>query len=217
MHPLSLGTPNQPLRSVLLLGAHCDDIEIGCGGTILRLIREYPNLSVHWVVFSSDVEREREARKSASAFLEGAAKAEVIVKEFRISFFPYVATEIKGYFEDLKRTVQPDIVFTHGRSDLHQDHRTLAELTWNTFRNHLILEYEIAKYEGDLGHPNFFVPLSAEDCARKVKLLCDYFPSQSDKHWFTPETFYALLRLRGIECNSPNGYAEAFHCRKSIF
>jgi LmbE family N-acetylglucosaminyl deacetylase len=216
MHKLTLGSGASGLRSVLFIGAHCDDIEIGCGGTLLRLLSEYRELSVHWVVFSSNERRAAEARRSAEDFLTDVRSKTIIIKEFRNSFFPYVGAEIKEYFEQLMREVTPDVIFTHRRADVHQDHRTLAELTWNSFRDHLILEYEIAKYEGDLGHPNFFVPLSRETCERKIDIITNTFASQNDKRWFSRDTFLALLRLRGIECNSPSGYAEAFHCRKLI-
>jgi LmbE family N-acetylglucosaminyl deacetylase len=207
-----LGRPGSPLR-ILCLGAHSDDIEIGCGGTLLRLLDERPGSSVHWVVFSSNAERELEARVSASAFLQRAGGSTIDVHAFRESFLPMVATDVKERFEALK-PVAPEVVFTHRLEDRHQDHRTIAELTWNTFRDHLIIEYEIPKYEGDLGLPNLFVPLSADTAKRKVDLLMRHFPSQLSRSWFTPETFLALMRLRGIECNASEGVAEAFTARK---
>jgi len=211
---LSLG-PSQkaPLR-VLCLGAHSDDIEIGCGGTILRLLRERPGMQVYWVVFSSGPERDHEARRSASLFLKGAKRPMVIIKDFRDSFFPAMASEIKEFFEQLKTEFAPDVIFTHHRNDLHQDHRTICELTWNTFRNHFILEYEIPKYDGDLGSPNVFVPLDRPVCGRKVKNILDSFKTQRDKQWFTGETFLGLLRIRGVESKAPGGLAEAFYGRK---
>ena len=212
MLPTVLGREGAPLR-ILCLGAHPDDIEIGAGGTLLRLLAERPDSSVTWVVFSGEPVREREARTSASAFLAGAA-AEVIVQGFRESYFPNVASDIKDFFETLKRRDAPDVVFTHRREDLHQDHRTIAELTWNTFRDHLILEYEIAKYEGDLGQPNLFVPLTDALARRKIELLLRHFPSQSGRSWFRAGTFEALMRLRAVECNAPDGFAEGFHGRK---
>jgi len=207
--------PGQPLR-LLALGAHSDDIEIGAGGTILRLLKEHRRVEVCWVAFCATPLRRQEAEDSAAAFLRPAAKRIIIVKDFRDGFFPFIGAEIKDYFEELKRQFTPDVVFTHFRSDRHQDHRTISDLTWNTFRNHLILEYEIPKYDGDAGQPNFFIPLSKTICQKKLKLLRQGFPSQRDNHWFTDETFRSLLRLRGIECNSPSGYAEAFHCRKVV-
>jgi LmbE family N-acetylglucosaminyl deacetylase len=200
---------------ILCLGSHSDDIEIGCGGTILRLLSSNPNLEVVWVVFSSSKEREREARKSAELFLGHAKRKEVIVNDFRDGFFPFDGPKIKEFFEGLKR-VSPDLILTHSRKDAHQDHRQIAELTWNTFRNHLILEYEIPKYDGDLGQPSVFVPLESDVCNRKVDYLMEAFESQRAKRWFQRDTFLALLRLRGMECNSPSGYAEAFYCRKLV-
>jgi LmbE family N-acetylglucosaminyl deacetylase len=204
-----------PLR-ILCLGAHCDDIEIGCGGTILRFLAERPGSAVDWVVFASTPEREQEARASAAEFLAGTAEPNIIVKSFRESYFPYVASEVKDYFEELKRTVQPDIVFSHHRHDVHQDHRLVAELTWNTFRSHLIFEYEIPKYEGDLGTPNLFVPLSRAAADRKVELILKHFASQATRTWFRADTFHGLMSIRGVECNAPEARAEAFHLRKIL-
>ncbi len=211
------GKSNAPYR-VLCLGAHSDDIEIGCGGTILRLIAEHGNLHFYWVVFSSTPEREREARKAAELFLKGARHRTVIVKDFRNSFFPFVGTGIKEYFESLKSQISPDLIFTHYRDDLHQDHRLLSQLTWNTFRNHLILEYEIPKYDGDLGTPNCYVDLVEATCRKKIRCLLSAFRSQREENsWFTQDTFWALLRLRGIESNARGRYAEAFYGRKLVF
>jgi LmbE family N-acetylglucosaminyl deacetylase len=207
--------PGDGLR-VLCLGAHGDDIELGCGGTMLRLAAEHPGLSVCWVVLSASGPRRGEAVASAAEFLRGAAETRVVVKEFRDGFFPYVGGEIKGYFEQLKREVDPDLILTHCRHDLHQDHRLVCELTWNTFRDHLILEYEIAKYDGDLGSPNLFVDLDEAFCHKKGQLLRRHFGSQRDKDWFAEDTFLALARLRGVESRAPSRYAEAFYCRKVI-
>jgi LmbE family N-acetylglucosaminyl deacetylase len=201
---------------ILCLGAHSDDIEIGCGGTILELLRTRRNLEFHWVVFSSGPEREREARRSAELFLKGAAAKNVSILSFRNSFFPFQGTDIKEFFEDLKSGPSPDLILTHTRDDLHQDHRVINQLTWNTWRNHLILEYEIPKYDGDLGAPNFFVPFNQKISARKIKYLMDCFRTQRDKHWFTKDTFQGLMRLRGVEANSPGKYAEAFYSRKLV-
>jgi LmbE family N-acetylglucosaminyl deacetylase len=202
---------------VLCLGAHSDDIEIGCGATIRRLIREYPNLRVHWVVFGSKGVRTEEALKSAEKILADVEDKKIIVKGFRDSFFPYIGTEVKEYFEEIKGEMEPDIIFTHYGKDFHQDHRLLSELTWNTFRNHFILEYEIPKYDGDLGSPNFFVHLDESICQWKAEHLMLHFKTQLGRHWFTNDTFLGLLRLRGIESKSPGGYAEAFHCRKVTY
>src|SRR6266481_9944191 len=188
-----------PLK-ILCLGSHSDDIEIGCGGSVLRLLSSYANLEFVWVIFSSNKEREREARASAELFLKGAKQKEIIVKDFRDGFFPFYGSEIKSFFEGLKST-SPDLIFAHNRKDAHQDHRLIAELTWNTFRNHFILEYEIPKYDGDLGQPSLFLPVAYELCEQKVRYLMDAFESQRSKHWFQPETFFALMRLRGMECN----------------
>jgi LmbE family N-acetylglucosaminyl deacetylase len=202
---------------ILCLGAHSDDIEIGCGGTILRLISEYPQLCVYWVVFGSDQIRAEEALKSANALLAPVAEKTVIIKGFRDSFFPYVGSEIKEYFEAFRSEYSPDVIFTHYRDDRHQDHRLISDLTWNTFRDHFILEYEIPKYDGDLGSPNFFFHLNEQICQRKVQHLLSYFKTQTDRSWFTEDTFLALLRLRGVEARSPVKYAEAFYCRKLTF
>jgi LmbE family N-acetylglucosaminyl deacetylase len=214
---LALNLPQNGIApfKILCLGSHSDDIEIGCGGTVLRLLSGNPNLEVVWVVFSSNKEREREARKSAELFLAQAKQKEIIVNDFRDGFFPFDGPKIKEFFEGLKK-VSPDLILTHNRKDAHQDHRQIAELTWNTFRNHLILEYEIPKYDGDLGQPSVFVPLESDVCNRKVDYLMEAFESQRTKCWFQKDTFFALLRLRGMECNAPSGYAEAFYCRKLV-
>ena len=201
---------------ILCLGAHSDDIEIGCGGTILRWLDEYASTEVYWVVLGASGERTAEAIRSAELFLANAGKKEVVVKDFRDGYFPYVGAEIKDFFEDLKQRYSPDIVLTHCREDMHQDHRLISELTWNTFRNHLILEYEVVKYEGDLGAPNFFVHLTDATARRKIRALLECFPSQRDKSWFTEDTFSSILRLRGIECRAPSGFAEAFRGRKLV-
>ncbi len=172
------------------------------------------NVEVFWVVFSSGAEREREARDSADLFLKQAGRSKVIVKTFRDGFFPYDGAKIKEFFEELKKQTNPDVVFTHYRQDRHQDHRTISDLTWNTWRQHLVLEYEIPKYDGDLGSPNCFVALPKDICQRKIKHICDVFQTQSNKAWLTEDTFLAMLRLRGVECAAPEKYAEAFYCRK---
>lgn len=206
----------QDARRVLCLGAHCDDIEIGCGGTVLRLLKENPDVNIDWVVLSSDELRARETCGSAERFLGPTLASKINIQQFCNGFFPYVGADIKTFFESLKSRGAPDLIFTHTRDDRHQDHRVVSDLTWNTFRNHLILEYEIPKYDGGLGSPNFFVPLDKDFCQQKADILMDSYASQRDKQWFTPETFFALARLRGIECNAPSGYAEAFYARKVV-
>jgi LmbE family N-acetylglucosaminyl deacetylase len=198
-------------RRLLVIGCHPDDIEIGCGGALLAWIRARSDLEVTWVVLSASGDRTDEAKAGAEAFLRDAAHADVRVHEFRDGFLPYAGEAVKEAFEELKG-VRPDVVFTHTRHDLHQDHRLAAELTWNTFRDHLILEYEIPKYDGDFGSRNVYVPLAEEIVEEKVRLLRTHYPTQSTKHWFDDELFRGLLRLRGMECASR--YAEAFVCRK---
>jgi LmbE family N-acetylglucosaminyl deacetylase len=202
---------------VLCIGCHSDDIEIGCGGTILQMLARNRNLDITWIVFSSGgSEREKEARKSAELFLQKARTKEVMIKGFRDSFFPFEGAAIKDAFEAELKGKAPDLVFTQNRKDAHQDHRLIAELTWNTFRNHLVLEYEIPKYDGDLGQPNVFMPLEEESYKNKVAYLMGAFATQRAKNWFEPETFLSLMRLRGMECNAPSGYAEAFYGRKLV-
>jgi LmbE family N-acetylglucosaminyl deacetylase len=204
------------VRQVLCLGAHCDDIEIGAGGSLIELSQRLPNAHFRWVVFSSDDEREAETR-AAAARVHGSASHTVEVMRIRGSYFPSEFAALKDAIESVKQGPTPDLVLTHRLEDRHQDHRTVAELTWNTFRRHSILEYEIPKYEGDLGQPNFYMPLSAATAEAKVRMLMDCFPSQRQRAWFTPDLFQAQLRLRGMECNAPSGMAEAFHGRKLIF
>jgi LmbE family N-acetylglucosaminyl deacetylase len=217
MLPLQLSKKARGNYGVLCLGAHSDDIEIGCGGSILEMLRHSRNLDFHWVVFSSGHQRTQEARDSAGLFLKGAAGKNVVVHDFRNGYFPTVMADIKDYFEELKKEISPDLIFTHTRHDLHQDHRVLNQLTWNTWRNNLILEYEIPKYDGDLGTPNFYVPFDEKVGARKVKYLMECFGTQRDKHWFTPDTFHGLMRIRGLEVNSPGRFAEGFYARKLLF
>jgi LmbE family N-acetylglucosaminyl deacetylase len=203
-------------RRILCLGAHSDDIEIGIGGTLLKLAEQVTDLEICWVVFSAPGPRADEASRSANDFLGGVANKQVNIGSFRESYFPSEWPSIKDWFEQIKAKFDPDIVFTHYRDDRHQDHRVLSDLAWNTFRNHLILEYEILKYDGDLGTPNTFIPLSEQHCARKIELLLKHFKTQSTKHWFTSDTFEAMHRIRGIECASATGRAEAFYCRKLV-
>jgi LmbE family N-acetylglucosaminyl deacetylase len=204
------------VKRVLCLGAHGDDIEIGCGGTILSLIEKSNRIEFYWLVLSANPERAKEARRSARAFLGRARKKTVVVKSFRDGFLPYLGPPVKECFEELKKVFTPDVIFTHCRHDLHQDHRLVCELTWNTFRDHLILEYEIPKYDADLRSPNFFVSLSEAHARKKVKSLMRYFTTQQNKQWFSEELFYGLMRLRATEVASPTRYAEAFYCRKML-
>ena len=207
---------SEPTR-VLALGAHPDDIEIGCGGTILRLIAERRGLEVLWVVFGATAERAAEARASAGAFLSGVATARVVVRDYRDGFLPYSGAAVKDEFEALKREFSPDVVFTHYRDDRHQDHRLVSELTWNTWRDHFILEYEIPKYDGDFGSPNFFAALPKATLDRKISLVMQHFPSQAGKPWFTADLFQAVARIRGMEVAAPERLAEGFYCRKARF
>jgi LmbE family N-acetylglucosaminyl deacetylase len=202
--------------TLLCLGAHPDDIEIGCGGTVLRICREHPGTTVHWVVLGAHGPREEEALAGAQRFKAQAAGGETMVKALRDGFFPYVGAELKEYFEELKALGTPDLVFTHHRSDRHQDHRVVSDLTWNTWRDHVILEYEVPKWDGDLGVPNAFVPLSRAGAEEKAQAILATFSSQRGRPWFTADTFLGLMRLRGNECRAPDGFAEAFHARKLL-
>lgn len=212
---LELSMKSSGPLTILCLGAHSDDIEIGCGGTLLHLGQRDLKLKFHWVVFSAAGKRGEEARKGAELFTADCDK-EVFVKEYRDGFLPYRGAEIKEFFEALKGRINPDLIFTHWQGDAHQDHRLVCELTWNTFRDHLILEYEIPKYDGDMGRPNVFVPLETPLYQRKVDNLCETFESQREKPWFQRETFLGLMRLRGMESNAPSGFAEAFYARKLV-
>jgi LmbE family N-acetylglucosaminyl deacetylase len=209
------GKRSQELK-ILCLGSHSDDIEIGCGGTILRLAEQYPGCVFHWVVFSAVGVRADEAQHAAVLFAGPDRLKGPLLQKFPDGFLPFVGADVKAVFEELKQSFSPDLVFTHNRRDAHQDHRLIAELTWNTFRDHLILEYEIPKYDGDLGQPNLFVPLSPELFQKKVRFITEAFQSQHVKHWFQENTFLSLMRLRGMECNAPSGYAEAFYSRKLV-
>lgn len=216
MLPLLLGPAEASPARVLAIGAHPDDIEIGCAGTILKLIEDGAVSEIRWVVLSGDSERSQEAERSARELLEGVSHSEIVIADFPDGFFPYEGKRIKDFFEGLKADFSPDVVFTHQRGDLHQDHRISCELTWNTFRDHLILEYEVPKYDGDMSAPNTFVPLPERLSRRKIDHLMDHFASQRSKRWFREDLFSGLLRLRGMECNSPSAHAEAFFCRKAV-
>jgi LmbE family N-acetylglucosaminyl deacetylase len=215
MMALSPPRTGAPLR-LLCLGAHCDDIEIGCGATILDLIASGTAVEVSWCVVGSTPQRALEAKACAAAFLKGAAAAHVDVQAFRDGHFPWQGSAIKEWFESLKALPRPDLIFTHTRDDRHQDHREVCGLTWNTFRDHLILEYEIPKWDGDLGRPAVYQTVSEAALERKVDLLHRHYPTQSGKHWFDRDTFRGLARLRGLECNSPSRFAEAFHAPKLL-
>ena len=217
MLPLLLSPQTQTLLKVLCLGAHADDIEIGSGGMILRLAEEVPGLAVRWVVFSGVGPRKVEAESSAAAFLDGIRQKHIEVLDFRDGYFPFQGTDIKNYFEALKHDFNPSLILTHWRGDAHQDHRLVAELTHNTFRDHLVLEYEIPKYDGDLGNPAFFVPLTKAQVRHKLKIIGKHFRSQRGRSWFSDETFLAMARVRGIGCNAADGLAEAFYARKIVF
>jgi LmbE family N-acetylglucosaminyl deacetylase len=208
--------PLNSVRRLLCLGAHSDDIEIGAGGTLLKLAGQTPDLEVWWVVFSAPGSRAEEAQRSADEFLSGVSRKRVKIGSFRESYFPSEWPAIKDWFNEIKAEFDPQVVFTHYRDDRHQDHRVLSDLAWNTFRNHLILEYEILKYDGDLGCPNLFVPVSQDVSNRKIEALLKHFKTQLSKHWFTRDTFEAMHRIRGIECASSSGRAEAFYCRKLV-
>ena len=207
--------PNQHLK-ILCIGAHSDDIEIGCGGSILRFLSEYKDVEVYWAVLGSNGKRDKEVIGSANKFLANAKKKKIIIKNFKNSYFPYVGGEIKKFFEKNLKKISPEIIFTHYRNDLHQDHRIVSDLTWNTFRDHHILEYEIIKYDGDIGTPNFYVHLSNEVCREKIEIISESFKTQRNKDWFTKDSFYSILRVRGIESRAPEKFAEGFYCRKII-
>jgi LmbE family N-acetylglucosaminyl deacetylase len=212
---LALGDAGiEQVHNVLLLGAHPDDIELGCGGTVLNLVRRRPDLRVRWVVFSGTTERADEARASADAFLAGVADTDVVVHGFSDRFFPAEYAQLKHAVAAAGRDFEPDLILTHQPGDLHQDHRLVAELTLNAFRDHLILGYEVPKYDGDLGRPNVFVDLDRDVVEDKAALLAKHFPSQRGRDWFDDETFRAILRLRGVECHASQGFAEAFYGRK---
>jgi LmbE family N-acetylglucosaminyl deacetylase len=204
------------VQRILCVGAHSDDIEIGCGGTVLALLMAHPGIEVDWIVLSALGDRAIEARRSAERFLSSAVRATIRIQEFRERFFPYIGIEIKDYFDALSKDVQPDLVFCHVKDDRHQDHKLVSELVENTFRDHLILQYEIPKYDGDLRTPNVYVGLTEEVLERKVRYLMQAFPTQTSRYWFTEDVFRGLARIRGIESRAPGGFAEGFHCRKLL-
>ena len=216
MNPLRFSARTDCPPTILFLGAHCDDIEIGCGGTVLRLREALPEAEIRWLIFSSNEVRRREALESADRFLGEESRDSIRIESFRDGYLPYSGAQVKDVFEDVKREVSPDLIFTHYRHDLHQDHRLVNELTWNTWRNHMILEYEIPKYDGDLGQPNVFVAVSADQVKRKIEIVLKAFSTQASKSWFDADTLSAILRLRGVESNAPERYAEAFYAPKLL-
>lgn len=203
--------------SILCLGAHCDDIDIGCGGALLALLDTHPGIDVTWVAFSAHGERAEELQRSARRFLRKAATARVLTYDHRDGFLPAHFSAVKENFETLKELPSPALIFTHRRDDRHQDHRLIGELTWNTFRDHMILEYEVPKYEGDLATPSAYIGLKPAQVERKIRILLDAYSSQRTKRWFTADTFRGLMRLRGIESGAPSGWAEGFHANKVLF
>lgn len=215
MLPLSLASGAAP--RVLCLGAHCDDIDLGCGGTLLRLREAHPEIEIRWEIFCSDERRAREALASAEHFLGGRSEGRVTIGTFRDGFLPWQGAAVKDRFEKLKAEPRPDLIFTHARHDLHQDHRLVCELTWNTFRDHLILEYEIPKWDGDLSTPGSYVALDESHVEEKIAILLESYPSQREKSWFEADTFRGLMRLRGVECGAPGRFAEGFFARKWLF
>jgi LmbE family N-acetylglucosaminyl deacetylase len=217
MWQLGLDGPGGRAPRVLCVGAHCDDIEIGCAGTLLVLRQRWPEIEIRWLILSSDERRRGEAEAGARRVLGDAARERVLFGKFRDGFLPWEGGAVKEFFEQAKRQGDFDLILTHQRTDLHQDHRIACELTWNTWRDQLILEYEIPKYDGDLGRPNAFVPLEREQLETKIAILHDVYASQRGKAWFTADTFRGLARLRGVESNAPSGFAEAFHAPKLVF
>ena len=213
MVPLALCPRAGDPLAILCLGAHADDIEIGAGGAVLTLLERYPGSRVLWVVFSATPRRTEEARCSAAVFLEGAGSAEVAVHDFQDGFFPSEFRPMKQVFEGMK-AFSPDLVLTHHKADYHQDHGVIAELTWNTFRDHLILEYEVPKYDPDLANPNVFIPLTHQIADAKISALLAHFPSQRSRRWFARETFLAMMRIRGVQAAASSGLAEGFYAPK---
>jgi LmbE family N-acetylglucosaminyl deacetylase len=202
------------IRRLLCLGAHSDDIEIGAGATVLRVVRENSDVEVTWCVLSGNETRQDEARAGAEHILGSRTARSIVLKDFTDSYFPEQRQKIKQFFEQSLKSTDPDLILTHARADAHQDHRVVNELTWNTFRAHQIWEYEIPKWDGDIIQPNLYVPVDPEDVTTKITVLREVFASQRSKHWFDEETFRGLLRIRGLESNTR--YAEAFVARKFV-
>ena len=219
MQSLDLTKSQKGRLDVLCIGAHCDDIEIGCGGTLLALQRRYPGCRVHWLILTSVPARRSEALAAAQALVKPACRGETLVCDFPDGMLPGHLVQVKERFEAFKALIAggPDLILTHHGLDRHQDHSLVSQVTWQTFREHMIWEYEIPKYDGDLLTPNLYVPVSATAAARKVRVIVKAFASQRGKSWFTADNLLAMLRLRGLECRSPSGFAEGFHCRKLVF
>lgn len=216
MQPLILTNKADEPLNILCLGAHCDDIEIGCGGTLLKLLDSNRSANVYWQIFSSTPARRQEAVSGANKICEKARSLQTNILDFRDGYLPYTGSAVKEAMEEVKQDFSPDLILTHFRHDLHQDHRMISELTWNTFRNHQILEYEIPKWDGDLGSPNTFVTLEKTHAKEKISILQDVYNSQHSKEWFTDDLFWSIMRIRGMECNSESGLAEAFYTRKTV-
>ena len=213
---LSLGPGKEDGLNLLCLGAHCDDIEIGCGGALLALQDKYSINTIRWEVFASTPARKKEAEAAAHSFVDSKSSLQLSIHSYRDAFLQESWSDIKEDFEGIKQSFQPDLILTHFGQDKHQDHRLISELTWNTFRNHLILEYEIPKYDGDLGQPQIFIPVTDGQAQKKVDILMDAYLSQAGKHWFEADTFLSLMRLRGLECGGEQKYAEGFYLRKGM-
>jgi len=206
--------PDRP--EILCIGAHCDDIEIGCSGTVLRLLDAHPDIHITWLILTGNADRQAEAKASAINLI-GADRVELVFHGFRDGYLPYIGETVKEAFEEIKSRTDPHLILCHWEGDRHQDHRFISELTASTFRKNLILEYEIPKYDGDMGRPNVFVPITEDILKKKISNLMRCYPSQVDKNWFDAETFTSLHRLRGVECGSDSRYAEGFYCRKMAF
>jgi len=210
--PLQLETPAGRPLSILAIGAHPDDIEIGAGGTLLSLAAACPGLQARYLVLTGTAERHEEARSAASAFLP-ATDVHIDLHELPEGRFPAVWARVKDALEDVARSCSPDLILAPSRADAHQDHRTIGEIVPTVFRDQLYLGYEIPKWDGDLSQPSMYLPLSADVARRKVELLHKCFPSQRVRDWWDDEVFLGMARLRGMECRAP--YAEAFTCTKS--
>ena len=216
MFALNLPSPRGRRLELLCIGAHCDDIEIGCGGTLLALQQQHLDCRIHWLVLTSTPSRREETLAAATAFMRPSARGEVRICDFRDGFLPAHFTDVKAQFESFKRLVEPDLVFTHYGMDRHQDHSLTSQVTWQTFRDHMVWEYEIPKYDGDLATPNMYVMLPEAIAAQKVDVIMRSFASQAGKPWFKADNLRAIMRLRGLESRAQSGFAEGFHCRKLV-
>jgi LmbE family N-acetylglucosaminyl deacetylase len=217
VHALLFDPHERRSQRVLCIGAHCDDIEIGCGGTLVALQQQARAPVFDWVVLSGTDARRRETERAMQKLVRPRSRGDLLFQDFPDGRFPSAYGEIKRFCESLKRRPAPDVILCHERDDRHQDHRIVNEMVWNTFRDHLVLEYEIPKWDGGLSQPNLYVPIRASDARTKIEALLKSYASQAGRDWFTPDTFLALLRMRGLECRSPSGLAEAFHARKLLF